>query len=99
MDDDAYYVIGGIVDHNKYKGLCLGKAQALGLETARLPLDEYVSVVGRKVLTVNQVFEILATFKDTGDWKQTFEAVLPRRKLEEAAADADGADSDELSLD
>ncbi|KAE8269474.1 hypothetical protein A4X09_0g2868 [Tilletia walkeri] len=88
LEEGKAYVLGGIVDKNRYKNLCFEKAQALGIQTAQLPIsdalfnpsdDEGGDEVGpstrthqqtnapnsdiklrsRKVLTVNQVVDIL----------------------------------------
>jgi hypothetical protein len=59
LDDHSVYVIGGIVDHNRLKGHCAQLCENLKLETARLPLPEYMKVDKRTVITINQVFEIL----------------------------------------
>ena len=36
------YVIGGIVDHNRYKNLCLDRAKRQGIRTAKLPIGTYL---------------------------------------------------------
>ena len=36
----------------------------------------------RKVLTVNQVFEILAKWVETRDWEEALYSVVPKRKFE-----------------
>ena len=81
---DTAYVIGGLVDHNHHKGLCHQEATKLGLKTARLPIDEFISMKTRKVLAVNHVYEILALVCQGKTWKDAFLEVLPERK--EAAA-------------
>ena len=74
------YVIGGLVDHNHHKGLCHQKATELGLKTARLPIDEFISMKTRKVLAVNHVYEILALVCQGHPWRDAFMEVLPERK-------------------
>ncbi|GAC71380.1 uncharacterized conserved protein [Moesziomyces antarcticus T-34] len=110
LEPGKTYIIGGIVDKNRYKGLCRAKADRLGIRAAKLPLSQDMmravernlsargetledevgtagkaeqSFVGRKVLTVNQVVEILAAWTETRDWVQALEIALPRRKLKQ----------------
>lgn len=54
LDDQTAYIIGGIVDRNRYKGLTASRAREWGLSTARLPISEHMPLAGSKVLTVNQ---------------------------------------------
>ncbi|KZT70331.1 hypothetical protein DAEQUDRAFT_750450 [Daedalea quercina L-15889] len=82
LKEGETYIIGGIVDHNRYKNLCLGKAESSGMRSARLPIGTYLaSLKTRKVLTVNQTFEILLKWVETRDWEQALEAVIPKRKF------------------
>ncbi|XP_053626083.1 tRNA methyltransferase 10 homolog A isoform X2 [Plodia interpunctella] len=53
FDEDTYYVIGGLVDHNKHKGLCHKIAVEQGIRHGQLPLDKYVNMKTRKVLTID----------------------------------------------
>jgi tRNA (guanine9-N1)-methyltransferase len=80
LDDDTVYVIGGLVDHNRLKGVCHERAVERGIATAQLPIAEYLAMSSRKVLTVNHVFEILIRFRDSGDWLTTLQKVIPARK-------------------
>jgi len=81
LEDDKVYVIGGLVDHNHHKGLSHTKAKELGITTARLPIEEYLAMKSRKVLTVNHVYEILAAVSEGKSWKDAFLGVIPERKL------------------
>ena len=48
------YIIGGIVDHNRLKGVTYAKATQQGIATAKLPLDKCVAMgSATRVLTVN----------------------------------------------
>lgn len=62
--------------------MCQNKAQTLNIRTARLPIGTYLAELPtRKVLTVNQVFQILAEYVARNDWRAAFEAVIPPRKF------------------
>jgi tRNA (guanine9-N1)-methyltransferase len=54
LDPQCVYVIGGLVDHNQHKGLTHRLALERGVRTMRLPIDKYLTLDSRKVLTVNQ---------------------------------------------
>ncbi|KAK9792487.1 hypothetical protein WJX73_006130 [Symbiochloris irregularis] len=54
LDSESIYIIGGLVDRNRYKNICQSKAAEQGIRTARLPIREHMTMTGTHVLTVNQ---------------------------------------------
>ena len=54
LDPGKAYIIGGIVDRNRHKHLCAGKAAEQGIATARLPVSQFFKLSASAVLTVNQ---------------------------------------------
>ncbi|BAT87580.1 uncharacterized protein HKW66_Vig0070310 [Vigna angularis] len=80
LDLKKFYIIGGLVDRNRWKGITLKKAQEQGIQTAKLPIGNFMKMSSSQVLTVNQVVEILLKFLETKDWKTSFFAVIPQRK-------------------
>ncbi|KAJ4982068.1 hypothetical protein NE237_032905 [Protea cynaroides] len=87
LDPKQIYIIGGLVDRNRWKGLTKKKAQDQGIQTAKLPIGNYLKMSSSQVLTVNQVVEILLKFLETRDWKTSFFHVIPQRKRHEAEAE------------
>ena len=94
LDADKIYVIGGLVDHNRYKGLTHERATAAGIETARLPIDEHVQMSQRRVLAVNHVFEILLQYANCADWAAALLAAMPQRRGAQAREHGDGDDNE-----
>lgn len=87
------YIIGGLVDRNRHKGICYRSAMTAGVKTARLPIGEFLDMNSRKVLTTNHVNEIMLHWLDLGDWGEAFLKVIPKRKglaLKGQAGNADG---------
>lgn len=100
LDLNDIYIIGGLVDRNRWKGITLKKALEEGIRTAKLPIGSYLKLSSSQVLTVNQVLEILLTYLETRDWKASFFKVIPQRKRCEAEADENGREAeDEKSED
>ena len=81
IDERHLYVIGGICDRDRERNMTQTKSQQLGLASRRLPIDEFVSLDGSKILTINAVFSILCTFRETGSWATAFKENLPARVL------------------
>ena len=83
IDNNATYIIGGIVDRNKYKGLTFNKAKELGINHGKFPIGEYLKLQSSQVLTTNHTFHILNEFSIKHDWKDAFVSIIPKRKQEE----------------
>lgn len=99
LDKNCAYIIGGVVDRNRLKGITYKKATAQGIRTAKLPIKENYALSATHILTVNHVFEILLNYGSTGGWKKAMEAVLPQRKCAKAKGgegevEGDGADDE-----
>ncbi|NXP51657.1 TM10B methyltransferase, partial [Heliornis fulica] len=77
---DKVYILGGLVDESIRKKLTLQRAQEQSLQTARLPIREYmVKTVNTKnyhseTLAINQVFDVLATYYETRSWPAALKA-------------------------
>ena len=74
------YIIGGLVDKNREKGLCHKRATGKGVRTARLPIGKYLEMQSRKVLATNHVVEIMLKWLQCGSWSESFSAIIPKRK-------------------
>ncbi|KAJ7514334.1 hypothetical protein O6H91_23G039700 [Diphasiastrum complanatum] len=81
LEESKIYIVGGLVDRNRWKGITYKKAQEQGISTARLPIAENLKIAASKVLTVNQVVEILLGFMESRDWAKVLVAAIPHRKL------------------
>ncbi|KAJ1896122.1 tRNA (guanine(9)-N(1))-methyltransferase [Coemansia sp. IMI 209127] len=84
LDPQKAYIIGGIVDKNRYPRLTLDKAEAQGIAHAQLPIGKYVRMSTRKIMTVNQIFEMLVRFLELRDWERAFLETIPQRKFKDA---------------
>ncbi|KAI9141052.1 guanine-1-methyltransferase-domain-containing protein [Paraphysoderma sedebokerense] len=90
LEPGRTYILGGIVDKNRHKNICLKKAKEMGIHHAKLPISEFVSLASRKVLTVNHCFEIMLKYLVNEDWEKAFLEVIPKRKgIESKSNDAD----------
>lgn len=74
------YIIGGIVDRNRHKGICYKRAMDRGVKTASLPIGDYMHMTSRFVLATNHVSEIMLQWLELGDWGEAFLRVIPKRK-------------------
>ncbi|XP_036828281.1 tRNA methyltransferase 10 homolog C, partial [Oncorhynchus mykiss] len=80
FDNSKVYVVGSMVDRSIQSGLSLANAKRLKLNTARLPLDDFLQwETGAKNLTLDQMIRILLTLKESGRWEEALEHV-PKRK-------------------
>ncbi|MDP2437201.1 MAG: hypothetical protein Q8P67_15755 [archaeon] len=68
------------MDHNREKGLTHRLATEAGLRTARLPIDKFLQIEGRKVLAVNHVLQILVGKHQDQSWQTAFQAAIPQRR-------------------
>ena len=80
LETDKIYIVGGLVDRNRHKGVCFDKAQSQGIATARLPIGEYMKLASSQVMCTNHVVEILIRWLELRDWEGAFKAVIPTRK-------------------
>lgn len=74
------YIVGGLVDKNRHKGICYKTACDRGIKTAKLPIGEFMEMQSRFVLATNHVVEIMIRWLECGDWGESFIKVMPKRK-------------------
>ncbi|KAG4436999.1 hypothetical protein IFR05_007503 [Cadophora sp. M221] len=94
LSPNTTYIIGGIVDKNRHKGICYKRAVERGIPTARLPIGEYMTMQSRSVLAVNHVVEIMLAWMETGDWGEAFLKVIPKRKEAKLKSNRKGQPAD-----
>ncbi|NP_001187591.1 tRNA methyltransferase 10 homolog B [Ictalurus punctatus] len=86
VNGDKVYILGGLVDESIQKKRTYTRAKELGVQMMRLPIDEYMMKrpnpknFHSKILAINQVFEILLTYRDTGSWSKALSAGVPTGK-------------------
>lgn len=88
------YIIGGLVDKNREKGICYKRARQSGVKTARLPIGEFMELQSRKVLATNHVNEIMLKWLECRDWGEAFMKVIPKRKGGKLRGDQDKNDDE-----
>ena len=86
------YIIGGLVDRNRHKGVCYKRALDRGMRTAKLPIGDYMQMTSRFVLATNHVAEIMLSWLELGDWGKAFLQVVPKRKGGVLKSEAQGPD-------
>ncbi|CAH0477267.1 unnamed protein product [Peronospora belbahrii] len=83
LDPACIYVVGGIVDRSVRKGETMAKAASHGIQTARLPLQEYYQQSGVRVRThvmnIDSVIIALNEMANHGDWVRAFKRAVPPR--------------------
>ncbi|KAF2641203.1 hypothetical protein P280DRAFT_498092 [Massarina eburnea CBS 473.64] len=102
LEANSTYIIGGLVDKNRHKGICHKRAMERGIKTAKLPIGEFLQMKSRQVLTTNHVMEIMLRWLEFDDWGKAFMAVLPKRKggvLKGEAEDAEDAENTEATAE
>ncbi|NXF07034.1 TM10B methyltransferase, partial [Smithornis capensis] len=94
VDPSKVYVLGGLVDESIHKQLTLRRAREQSLQTARLPIREYMVKAPNsrnyhsETLAINQVFDVLSTYYETRSWPVALKAGVSSGKgyvLPEAA--------------
>jgi tRNA (guanine9-N1)-methyltransferase len=99
LKPNSTYIIGGLVDKNRHKGICHKRAVNRGIKTAKLPIGEYLEMKSRQVLVTNHVLEIMLRWMEFGDWGKAFMAVMPERKGAKLKNDAENAGDENLDRD
>uniref|UniRef100_A0A8C3R9H0 tRNA (guanine(9)-N(1))-methyltransferase n=1 Tax=Cyanoderma ruficeps TaxID=181631 RepID=A0A8C3R9H0_9PASS len=80
INPDKVYVLGGLVDESIHKELTLRRAREQCLQTARLPIREYMVKAPNsrnyhsETLAINQVFDVLSTYYETQSWPAALRA-------------------------
>ncbi|KAK2593732.1 tRNA (guanine(9)-N(1))-methyltransferase [Conoideocrella luteorostrata] len=80
LEPHTSYIIGGLVDKNREKGLCYRRAVERGIRTAKLPIGQYLVMQSRQILATNHVVEIMVRWLECEDWGEAFLQVIPKRK-------------------
>lgn len=49
LDPNKIYIVGGLVDRNRWKGITMKKAQEQGIQTGKLPIGNYLKMSSSQV--------------------------------------------------
>lgn len=49
LDPKKMYIVGGLVDRNRWKGITMKKAEEQGIQTAKLPIGNYLKMSSSQV--------------------------------------------------
>lgn len=98
LKPNSVYIIGGLVDKNRHKGICYKTACERGIKTAKLPIGQYMEMQSRYVLATNHVVEIMVRWLECGDWGEAFMKVIPKRKGGKLKGDDSEDQGDESQL-
>ena len=82
--NNGVFIIGGLIDHNQYKGLALERAQKFQVKHGQLPIGEHIKMTQRRILAIPHVFEIMlyaANGTIGNSWNDIFQKVIPARKM------------------
>ncbi|XP_045738667.1 tRNA methyltransferase 10 homolog B isoform X2 [Mirounga angustirostris] len=86
IDLNKVYILGGLVDESIQKKVTFQKAQEHSVNTARLPIQEYMvrcqneKNYHSEILAINQVFDILSTYFETQNWPEAMKKGVSSRK-------------------
>ncbi|XP_077331400.1 tRNA methyltransferase 10 homolog B isoform X2 [Lithobates pipiens] len=86
FDPSKVYVLGGLVDESIQKKVTYHKAKENGLQTARLPIQEYMvkreneKNFHSEILAINQAFDVLCTYHETRSWPKALKAGVSQGK-------------------
>lgn len=59
LDPKKMYIVGGLVDRNRWKGITMKKAQEQGIQTAKLPIGNYLKMSSSQVMKSEITFDQL----------------------------------------
>ena len=102
LDSSRIYVIGGLVDRNRHKGVTLARAVAAGIAHARLPIDSAgVMADGacRMLTTVAVVHVLAAVTVNGGDWRSALLEAVPLRKQQAGNEDHEDEGADDAKVE
>ncbi|KAH9418245.1 tRNA methyltransferase 10 [Dermatophagoides pteronyssinus] len=58
--NDYVFIIGGLIDHNRHKCLCLKRArEEFQMNYGQLPIGEHIQMNQRRILSIPHVYEII----------------------------------------
>jgi len=81
LKENEIYIIGGILDHNRMKGVTAKFAKEACIKMRRLPIEKYMHTTGQtSVLTIDQVFKALLAWWNWGCWRKALQNSIPERK-------------------
>jgi len=81
LEASKVYVIGGLVDDSVKKNTSKVFSEQSNLQTGRLPIEEYMTRgetgTYKQILTINQVFDILLQYHESGSWVSALHRNIP----------------------